>query len=73
MGNVPDHFIIQEMCNKAFEQDPSLLIYVSDWFVKPQQMDMWYECYYDNGNYGVSINWYEVYQKRKAQKAKIEE
>ena len=73
MGNVPDHFITQEMCDEAFEEDPSSLIYVADWFVRPQQMNMWYEYYYDNDNYGGSIKWYEVYQKRKAQKEKLEE
>ena len=45
---------------------------VLDWFVKQQQIDIWYDddyVYNDNG----MIKWCDGYQKRKAQKVKIKE
>ena len=63
----------QEMCDKAFEENPSSLIYVPDWFVRPQQVNLWYDDYYNDDSYGVVIKWHNSYQKHKAQKAKINE
>ena len=34
---IPDHFMMQEMCERAFEVDPWFLIFVSDHF-KMQEM-----------------------------------
>ena len=50
------------MCDKAFEEDPSSLIYVPDWFVTQQQVRPWDD---------ELTKWYQDYQKRKAQKAQI--
>ena len=61
------------MWYEAFQEDSSCLIYISDWFVKSQQVNLWYEDYYGDDNYGVIIKWYEGYEKRKAQKAKRKE
>ena len=49
LGNVLDHLKIREMCDAAVREDPSSLIYVLDWFVKPQQVNMWYDDYYNDG------------------------
>ena len=73
LGNVLDHLKIREMCDAAVREDPSSLIYVLDWFVKPQQVNMWYDDYYNDGNYDEVIGWHNGYQKRKAQKAKIKD
>ena len=52
-----DYLKTQEIGDKAFEEDPSSLIYVPDWFVTQQQVRPWDD---DQG-----------YQKRKVQKAQI--
>ena len=60
------------MCDKAVKDDPSFLKFVTDWFVTQQQIDVWYDddyWYHDD----ELIEWYNGYQKRKAQKAKIKE
>ena len=31
------------MCDKAVKDDPSFLRFVLDWFVKQQQIDVWYD------------------------------
>ena len=43
--------------------------HVPDWFVTQQLLRQWDDYYDDNGY----IKWYDGYQKRKAQKAKIKE
>ena len=43
--------------------------YVPDWFVTQQLLRQWDDYYDDNGY----IKWYDGYQKRKTQKAKIKE
>ena len=50
------------------ELDLLPLIYVPDWFVTQQQIELWDE--YCNSEI---IKWHNGYQKRKAQKAKTEE
>ena len=60
------------MCEKAVQEDSWLLGYVPDWFVTQQQVKLWH---YDNDFYDDDeiIEWYDSYQKCKAQKAKIKE
>ena len=63
------------MCEKAVEVDPWLLIYVPDWFITQQQLKIWHDgkqIWHDDDN-NEFIKWYEDYEKRKAQKAKIKE
>ena len=60
------------MCDKAVKDDPSSLQFVPDWFVTQERIDVWYDddyWYHDD----EIIEWYNGYQKRKAQKAKIKE
>ena len=70
LDDVPDHLKTQEMCKKSVELDLLSLIYVPDLFVTQQQIKPWDD---DNDLYYELIKWYEGYEKRKAQKAKIEE
>ena len=60
------------MCEKAFWEDTCSLQYVPDWFVTQQQLKLWHDdtYYYNNDKL---IEWYDGYQKHKAQKAKIKE
>ena len=60
------------MCEKAVKKYLWLLKNVPDWFVTHQQIKIWHG---DDGycNDDDIIEWYEGYQKRKAQKAKINE
>ena len=67
--DIPDDFKTQKMCNKAVCKYPWLLQFVPDWFVIRQQAKFWNGYCIDDGY----ITWYEGYQKRKAQKAKIKE
>ena len=61
----------QEMCNKAVCKGPWLLKYVPNWFVIQEQVKIWHgHDYYCNNGFS---KWYEGYQKRKAQKAKIKD
>ena len=63
------------MCEKAVEVGPWLLIYVPDWFITQQQLKIWHDgkqIWHDDDN-NEFIKWYEDYEKRKAQKAKIKE
>ena len=72
LNDIPDYFKTQNMCDKAIKDDPSSLQFVPDWFVTQQQIDVWYDddyCYHDD----EVVEWYNAYQKRKAQKAKIKE
>ena len=60
------------MCEKAFWEDTCSLQYVPNWFVTQQQLKLWQDdAYYYNND--KLIEWYDGYQKRKAQKAKIKE
>ena len=72
LGDNPDHFKIQEMCNKAVVRSPYALRFVPDWFVTQQQIGLLDEdddyCNDDELN-----KWHNGYHKRKAQKAKIKE
>ena len=69
---VPDHFKTQEMCNKAVKVDSQLLNYVPDWFLTHQQVKIWHnDAYYCNDD--ELIEWYNGYQKCKAQKAKLKD
>ena len=49
-----------------------MLKYVLDWSVTHQQLDIWFDDD-DYCNDAEIIEWYEGYQKRKVQKAKIKE
>ena len=68
--DIPDNLKTEEMCNKAVEVDPFLLQFVPDRFVKREWMWMWYDDSHDDDKL---IEWYEGYQKPKAQKGKIKE
>ena len=67
---VPDRFTTQKMCDEAVSHGTSSLQYVPDYFVTQQQVKLWYN--YDD-YINELIKWYNVYQKRKAQKAQIKE
>ena len=60
------------MCDKAVKDDSYSLFDVPDWFATQQQIYLWYDDYYWYYDDEI-IEWYNVYQKRKAQKAKIKE
>ena len=68
---VPDRFKTKEICDKAVKEDRDSLQYVPDYFMTQQQLKLWCnnDDWYDDDEI---IEWYEGYQKRKAQKAKIE-
>ena len=67
---VPDRLNTDEMCNKAVCKDPWLLKYVPDYFVMEEQLKIWHnDSEYCDGH--RAIKWYDGYQKRKVQKAKI--
>ena len=68
---VPEHLKTQEICKEAIYMRPWPLL-LPDWFVTQQQIDVWYDDHYWYDNDKL-IEWYEGYQKRKAQKAKIKE
>ena len=63
---VPNHFMTQKMCDDVVHRKPWLLEYIPDWFVREQQIG-------PRDDDDVIIKWYNVYQKRRAQKAKIKE
>ena len=69
---VPNCLKMEETCEKAVRDDPSSLQFVPHYFVTQQQLKIWHDydaCYYDD----KLIEWYDGYQKRKAQKAMIKE
>ena len=69
---IPDHFKTQEMCIKAVRDYLFSLRFIPDYFITQEQIDIWYvDDYVYNDN--EMIKWYDGYQKRKAQKAKIKE
>ena len=72
LQHVPDNLKTQGMCIRSVEAGPGLLKYVPDWFVTKQQIKIWRDDdeYCNNDEL---IEWYDGYQKRKAQKAKIKE
>ena len=65
---IPDYFKLREMCDKVVAHNPYMLEHIPDWFVTQQEIWPWDDDYHDE-----FIKWYEGYQKRKAQKEKIEE
>ena len=73
LKDVPDHYKTQEMCDKSMRDYLFSLQQVADWFVTQEQIDIWYDDDYDYNNNNKLIKWYNGYQKRKAQKAKIKE
>ena len=63
------------MCDKAVRKFPSLLMYAPDWFATQQQIKIWHddnEYCSDDDDDDELTEWYEGYQKRRAQKAQIE-
>ena len=60
------------MWDKAVEEEPGLLQYVPDWFLSQQQIKLWHDDDYWCDDDKL-IEWYEGYQKRKVQKAKVKE
>ena len=51
LGCIPDRFKTQAMRNEVTRGGPWNLRYVPDWFVKQQQIDVWYDkAYYCNDN-----------------------
>ena len=58
------------MCIKAVEKYSLILIFVPDWFVTQGQVKIWHDYnYYCNND--KLIEWYDGYQRHKAQKAQI--
>ena len=57
------------MCKSAIEDDLYTLVFCPDCFVTQEQTKSWYDDHYDD----EAPEWYDGYQKRKAQKAKIKE
>ena len=74
---VPDHFKMQEIRDKAVKEDSLSFQFVPDSFVTREGVDMWYDDYYNEGDYWVTegddkfFEWYDGYKKQKAQKASI--
>ena len=60
------------MCDDALRYYPYFLEYVPDWFVTQGQLKLWHDNNYAYNDEGLS-EWYEGYQKRKAQKASIKD
>ena len=73
LKDVPDHYKTQEMCDKSMRDYLFSLQQVADWFVTQEQIDIRYDDDYVYINNNKLIKWYDGYQKRKAQKAKIKE
>ena len=70
--HVPECFKTQELCNDAVKKKPSSLQYFPDWFMAQGQIKIWHNDD-DYCNDDEVIEWYEGYQGRMAQKAKIKE
>ena len=69
----PDHFKLQEICDKVVRYDPFSLQFVPDWFVTREEVDMWFDKYYaDDFDYCFTegddddkfFEWYDRYKKR---------
>ena len=71
LKSIPDQFKTLEMCDKTVRYHYFSLQYVPDWFVRLKQIGLWDD---DDNDDDVDeiIEWYEGYQKRNAQKTKIE-
>ena len=69
---VSDNLKTQEMCIREFEVGLGLLKFVDDWFVTQQQINIWCDDDEYRDDDGL-IEWYNGYQKRKAQKTKVKE
>ena len=70
LGDVPNHFKTQDMCDDAVWGDPFSLQFVPDWFLAQEQVKLWHD-YVDYYNDNGIIKWYKGHQKRKSQKAQI--
>ena len=57
------------MCEGVVKKYPCSLQCVPDWFVRQERIDQWHD--YDHNDY--FFEWYDGYQKRKVQKAKLRE
>ena len=60
------------MCDGVVSENPYLLQYVSDWFVTQEQVKIWHGDD-DYCNDDETVECYDDYRKRKAQKAQIKE
>ena len=58
------------MCERAVGKGPYSLEFVPDWFVTQWQVNVWHDHNYNNDEI---IEWYDGYQKRKAQKTNIKD
>ena len=38
---IPDHLKTKKMCYEAFQEDTSFLMYIPNWFVRSQQVNLW--------------------------------
>ena len=72
LHDIPDQFKTQKICDKTVKDDLYSLQFVPDWFVTQQQLKIWHDDD-DYCNDDELIEWYNGYQKRKAQKAQIKE
>ena len=71
LDDIPNHLKTLEMCDAAVRKDSFSSVCVPDWFVTQGQVKIWHDGY-DYCDDDRLIEWYEGYQKRKVQKAKIE-
>ena len=72
LAYVPGHFKTRKVCDRAVRKERLFLLFVPDCFMTQQQVkylqddiDDWYN--------NKLTEWYDGYQKRKAQKARIKE
>ena len=72
LKNVRNRFKIQKMCDAAVCKKLGMMLFVPDWFVTQQQIDVWYD-YYFLYNDNEMIKWCDVYKVRNAKKANIKE
>ena len=76
---IPDHFKSQAICDQAVKEDSSSLQFVPDWFVKKEQMWIWYDDYYnDDGDHQDNdddedkfFEWYDGYKNEKLKKQRL--
>ena len=72
LKNVRNRFKIQKMCDAAVCNKLGMMLFVPDWFVTQQQIDVWYGDYFLY-NDNEMIKWCDVYKVRNAKKANIKE
>ena len=72
LKNVRNRFKIQKMCDAAVCKKLGMMLFVPDWFVTQQQIDVWYDDYFLY-NDNEMIKWCDVYKVRNAKKANIKE